>query len=175
MEIPFDAALARLARLRAVPGRMERFGGGAGQPLVIVDYAHTPDALMQVLQTLRLHCAGALWCVFGCGGDRDRGKRPLMGAVAERCADHVIVTSDNPRREDPQVIIDQILTGVRQVQAAARVPDRAQAIRQAVTGARHGDIVLVAGKGHEDYQQIGDERLPFSDREQVQRLLGEAA
>jgi UDP-N-acetylmuramoyl-L-alanyl-D-glutamate--2,6-diaminopimelate ligase len=175
MEIPFDAALARLSRLRAVPGRMERFGGGTGQPLVIVDYAHTPDALMQVLQTLRLHCAGALWCVFGCGGDRDRGKRPLMGAVAERCADHVIVTSDNPRREDPQVIIDQILTGVRQVQAVARVPDRAQAIRQAVTGARGGDIVLVAGKGHEDYQQIGDERLPFSDREQVQRLLGEAA
>jgi UDP-N-acetylmuramoyl-L-alanyl-D-glutamate--2,6-diaminopimelate ligase len=175
MEIPFDVALARLSRLHAVPGRMERFGGGAGQPLVIVDYAHTPDALMQVLQTLRLHCAGSLWCVFGCGGDRDRGKRPLMGAVAERCADRVIVTSDNPRREDPQVIIDQILTGIRQVQAVARIPDRAQAIRQAVTGAQSGDIVLIAGKGHEDYQQVGDERLPFSDREQVQRLLGEAA
>jgi UDP-N-acetylmuramoyl-L-alanyl-D-glutamate--2,6-diaminopimelate ligase len=175
MELPLADALARLANLRAVPGRMERFGGGGSQPLVIVDYAHTPDALKQVLQTLRPHCAGRLWCVFGCGGDRDRGKRPLMGAAAERYADRVVVTSDNPRHEDPQAIIDQILAGIGRAGAADRVPDRAQALRLAVAEARPGDVVLVAGKGHEDYQQIGDQRLPFSDRDLVRRLLGEAA
>jgi UDP-N-acetylmuramoyl-L-alanyl-D-glutamate--2,6-diaminopimelate ligase len=175
MELPLADALARLANLRAVPGRMERFGGAGARPLVIVDYAHTPDALKQVLQTLRPHCAGRLWCVFGCGGDRDRGKRPLMGAMAERYADRVVVTSDNPRHEDPLAIIDQILVGIARADAVDRVPDRADALRQAITGAQNGDIVLVAGKGHEDYQQVGDERLPFSDRVQVSRLLGEAA
>jgi UDP-N-acetylmuramoyl-L-alanyl-D-glutamate--2,6-diaminopimelate ligase len=175
MELPLADALARLANLRAVPGRMERFGGAGARPLVIVDYAHTPDALKQVLQTLRPHCAGRLWCVFGCGGDRDRGKRPLMGAMAERYADRVVVTSDNPRHEDPLAIIDQILVGIARADAVDRVPDRADALRQAIAGAQTGDIVLVAGKGHEDYQQVGDERLPFSDREQVSRLLGEAA
>jgi len=175
MELPLADALARLAHLRAVPGRMERFGGGMARPLVIVDYAHTPDALKQVLQTLRPHCEGRLWCVFGCGGDRDRGKRPLMGAAAEHYADRVVVTSDNPRHEDPQAIIDQILAGIVRVDAVDRVPDRAHALRQAIGGAQPGDIVLIAGKGHEDYQQIGDQRLPFSDREQVRHLLGEAA
>ena len=175
MELPFEDALGRLAGLRAVPGRMERFGGSGTQPLVIVDYAHTPDALKQVLQTLRPHCAGRLWCVFGCGGDRDRGKRPLMGATAAHYADHVVVTSDNPRHEDPQAIIEQILAGLDRADAVERVPDRAQALRRAIAGARSGDIVLVAGKGHEEYQQVGDARLPFSDREQVLRLLEEAA
>jgi UDP-N-acetylmuramoyl-L-alanyl-D-glutamate--2,6-diaminopimelate ligase len=154
---------------------MERFGGAGTRPLVIVDYAHTPDALKQVLQTLRPHCEGRLWCVFGCGGDRDRGKRPLMGAAAERYADRVVVTSDNPRHEDPRAIIGQILAGIARAEAVDCVPDRADALRQAIAGAHTGDIVLVAGKGHEDYQQIGGERLPFSDREQVRRLLGEAA
>lgn len=175
MGIPLRDALERLATLRAVPGRMERFGSAAELPLVIVDYAHSPDALKQALQTLRQHCSGRLWCVFGCGGDRDRSKRPLMGAVAERYADHVIVTSDNPRHEDPHVIIDQIVAGVDQPRLVERIPDRAHAIRRAITATGAGDIVLVAGKGHEDYQQIGDDRLPFSDREQVRLLLGEAA
>ncbi|MCC6302423.1 MAG: UDP-N-acetylmuramoyl-L-alanyl-D-glutamate--2,6-diaminopimelate ligase [Gammaproteobacteria bacterium] len=176
MELPLEEALKRLEGLRAVPGRMERFEGAAGtRPLVIVDYAHTPDALAQALRTLRPHCAGRLWCVFGCGGDRDRGKRPLMGAVAARDADRVVVTSDNPRHEDPQEIIGQILAGIERADAVACVPDRAAALRQAIESARPGDIVLVAGKGHEDYQQIGDERLPFSDRDQVRRLLEETA
>ncbi|MCC6207758.1 MAG: UDP-N-acetylmuramoyl-L-alanyl-D-glutamate--2,6-diaminopimelate ligase [Gammaproteobacteria bacterium] len=174
MELPFDEALARLENLGAVPGRMERFerANGSG-PLVIVDYAHTPDALKQALQTLRPHSAGRLWCVFGCGGDRDRGKRPLMGAAAAHYADHVVVTSDNPRHESPQAIIEEILAGVERAEDVARIPDRAAALRHAIGSARPEDVILVAGKGHEDYQQVGDERLPFSDRDQVRRLLEE--
>lgn len=175
IELPLEDALARLGDLRAVPGRMERFGGAGPRPLVIVDYAHTPDALKQALQTLRPHCAGLLWCVFGCGGDRDPGKRPLMGATAERYADRVIVTSDNPRHEDPDAIIEQILAGIDRPDAVTRMPDRARAIRHAIEAALPEDIVLVAGKGHEDYQQIGAARLPFSDRDQVRRLIEEAA
>ncbi|MBK9132257.1 MAG: UDP-N-acetylmuramoyl-L-alanyl-D-glutamate--2,6-diaminopimelate ligase [Gammaproteobacteria bacterium] len=174
MELPLEEALARLENLRAVPGRMERFERAAGPgPLVIVDYAHTPDALRQALQTLRPHCAGRLWCVFGCGGDRDRGKRPQMGAVAAHYADRIVVTSDNPRHEDPQAIIGEILAGVERAEDVARVPDRAAALRRAIESARPEDIILVAGKGHEDYQQVGDELLPFSDRDQVRRLLEE--
>jgi UDP-N-acetylmuramoyl-L-alanyl-D-glutamate--2,6-diaminopimelate ligase len=154
---------------------MERFGGDAGQPLVVVDYAHTPRALEQVLLALRGHCRGRLWCVFGAGGDRDRGKRPLMGAVAERLADRVLLTNDNPRSEAPDAILAEIQAGMARPQAVQRMPDRAEAIHHAVGQAGPGDLVLVAGKGHEDYQQIGAERRPFSDRAQVLAALAGGA
>jgi UDP-N-acetylmuramoyl-L-alanyl-D-glutamate--2,6-diaminopimelate ligase len=164
-----EAALA-VAQARPVAGRMERFGGD-DQPLVVVDYAHTPDALDKALRALREHTRGKLVCVFGCGGDRDRGKRPLMGAIAERLADVVILTNDNPRHEDPQAILTEIAGGMRTTPSI--VPDRVHAIRAALAESGPGDIVLVAGKGHEDYQQIGDRRLPYNDRDTVRDLLGE--
>ncbi|HLA75005.1 MAG TPA: UDP-N-acetylmuramoyl-L-alanyl-D-glutamate--2,6-diaminopimelate ligase [Gammaproteobacteria bacterium] len=175
LEIPFAEALERIARSRTLPGRMECFGG-AGQPLVVVDYAHTPDALEQVLYALREHlaCGARLWCVFGCGGERDRGKRPLMGAAAEEFADYVVVTDDNPRHEDPLAIITDILSGMTNPDGVYIQRVRAQAIAFAITYARPGDIVLIAGKGHEEYQQVGDQRLPFSDRQQVYELLNKA-
>ncbi len=168
--VALDAALARLSRVRTVPGRMETFGGGA-QPLVIVDYAHTPDALEQALAALREHCRGRLWCVFGCGGDRDTGKRPLMGAIAEQRADRVVLTSDNPRSEDLLHIIDAIRAGMIRPDEAVVVPDRHNAIETAIRHARPGDVVLVAGKGHENWQQTGAERKPFSDSAEVQACL----
>ena len=160
-DVRLDDACRALARVTPPPGRMQTLGGGA-QPLVVVDYAHTPDALEQVLATLReIVDGGRLICVFGCGGNRDRGKRPLMGAAAAAGADEVWLTSDNPRNEDPRSIIDDILAGTG---GTPRVePDRARAIFEAVGGARRGDVVLIAGKGHEDYQEIVGERLPFSD------------
>lgn len=172
MGVPLDEALRRAAALRAVPGRMERFGGDAGRPLAIVDYAHTPDALEQALRTLRAHCRGRLVCVFGCGGERDRAKRPLMGEIAARLADRVVVTDDNPRGEDPRAIVGEILAGMPAGGAVETISDRAAAIAAAIGGAGEGDIVLVAGKGHEDYQQVGDRRLPFSDRAAVAGILG---
>lgn len=139
---------------------------------MIVDYAHTPAALRGALAAVRAHYRGAVWLVFGCGGDRDRGKRPLMGEAAAELADRVVLTDDNPRREDPDRIIDDIRQG-----APGRdwpvLRDRAGAIRHAVERAGPGDVVLVAGKGHETVQQIGDRRLPFSDREAVAQALGE--
>jgi UDP-N-acetylmuramoyl-L-alanyl-D-glutamate--2,6-diaminopimelate ligase len=171
--VPLSEASNALAQARPVAGRMERFGGTNGQPLVVVDYAHTPDALEKVLQALREHTDGKLVCVFGCGGGRDRGKRALMGRIAEQLADVVILTSDNPRHEDPAAIINEIASGMQGTPSA--VPDRTQAIRVALSGARAADIVLVAGKGHEDYQQIGDRRLDYSDRDTVRALLKEAA
>ena len=170
--VPLDAALSRLATLRTVPGRMERLGGGE-RPLVVVDYAHTPDALTQVLGALREHCRGRLHCVLGCGGERDAGKRPLMGEVAETLADRVIVTDDNPRHEDGDAIVAQILAGLREPARATVERNRARAIAAAIADAAPGDVVLVAGKGHEDYQQVGDLKLPFSDRAVVRELLGE--
>jgi UDP-N-acetylmuramoyl-L-alanyl-D-glutamate--2,6-diaminopimelate ligase len=172
-ELTLDDAVQRLGSAHAVAGRMERFANGDQAPLIVVDYAHTPDALEKVLLALREHTDRQLWCVFGCGGDRDRGKRPQMGAVAERLADAVILTDDNPRHESPTVIIAEIQSGMKQ--AAPVVHDRAEAIRTAFARAGAGDIVLVAGKGHEDYQQFGDERRPYSDRETVVQLMGEAA
>lgn len=166
-------AAQRLARLQPVPGRMERFGGGQ-QPLVVVDYAHTPDALTKVLESLRPHTRGALVCVFGCGGDRDRGKRPEMGAAAERLADRVVLTDDNPRSEDGDRIIAEIRAGMAAPGRAAVERNRALAIRRAITAAGPDDLVLVAGKGHEDYQQVGELRLGFSDAVQVRLALGEA-
>jgi len=158
-------AAAALAQLAPPPGRLQRLGGGR-RPLVVVDYAHTPDALEQVLTMLRALIAekARLICVFGCGGGRDRGKRPLMGRIATRLADVVYVTSDNPRDEKPLAIIGDVLDGIRNVhETLAVTPDRRRAIRHAVAHARHGDIVLVAGKGHETYQEIRGVRRPFSD------------
>lgn len=160
-DVPFDAALSALARLQAVPGRMQTLGGD-GRPRVVVDYAHTPDALTSVLVALRAHLAtGRLICVFGCGGDRDAGKRPIMGEVATRLADHVVITSDNPRSEQPDAITAQIAAGARPPFAVE--PDRARAIAMAIAGARAGDVVLIAGKGHERYQEIAGVKYPFSD------------
>jgi UDP-N-acetylmuramoyl-L-alanyl-D-glutamate--2,6-diaminopimelate ligase len=143
--------------------------------LVVVDYAHTPDALEQAIQALRPHTQGRLICLFGCGGERDKGKRPLMGAVAERLCDSVILTDDNPRGEDGGQIISDILAGIEKQEQIQVEPNRANAIRQAIAGAKAGDLVLVSGKGHETYQQYGELQLPFSDREQVCAVLaGEA-
>jgi UDP-N-acetylmuramoyl-L-alanyl-D-glutamate--2,6-diaminopimelate ligase len=161
--IKFADATATLARLRPVPGRMQKVGGGQ-RPLAVVDYAHSPDALEQVLLSLRELAAGGdarITCVFGCGGNRDRGKRPLMGAIATRLADRVVITSDNPRSEAPLGIIADIRQGARG--DCLIEPDRRRAIARALREARRGDIVLVAGKGHENYQEIAGVRRPFSD------------
>lgn len=168
-----ETALVRLAATRTVPGRMERFDGGPGAPLVVVDYAHTPGALEQVLAALRAHCHGEIWCVFGAGGDRDQGKRALMGAVAERFADHIVLTDDNPRHEEPQDIVDGILSGIVRKDTVRVERDRRRAIALAIGHAGKDDIVLVAGKGHETIQLIGDRSVAFSDREQVPALLRE--
>lgn len=175
LDVPFAEALELLAESRTVPGRMECFGGTDARPLVVVDYAHTPDALRQALTAARAHCRGRLICVFGCGGDRDRGKRPEMGALAERLADEVFVTDDNPRTENPAAIVAEILAGMTHREQITVEHDRARAIGRALERARPGDVVLVAGKGHEDYQIIGTEQRPYSDRDTVRRLLEEAA
>ncbi len=171
LDIPFEEALARMSAVRPVSGRMERFGGGR-RPLVIVDYAHTPDALAEALSALRSHCTGRLWCVFGCGGNRDHAKRPLMGEIAARLADRVVLTSDNPRAEDPDAIIAAIRAGIARAEGIDVIADRARAIRETIAAAAGGDVVLIAGKGHEDYQIIGDRRLAFSDQAEVTAALG---
>jgi len=160
-------------QLHPVAGRMEHFPGKAGDPVVVVDYAHTPDALEQALKALRPHTRGLLWCVFGCGGNRDSGKRPLMGAVAEKLADRVVLTDDNPRDEMPMRIIEDIEAGMQQPHRV--IQPREQAIRQSIGAASADDLVLLAGKGHEDYQEIAGQRYHFSDRELVREILGEAA
>ena len=172
MDMPLDEALRRLTKVRTVPGRMEGFGGKA-RPLVVVDYAHTPDALAKVLEALREHTRGRLWCVFGCGGERDQQKRPQMGRIAEALADSVIITDDNPRMEDPYEIIEQILDGMSDPDAVYVNRTRAAAIAHAIALGRPDDVILVAGKGHEQEQLIGRQRLAFSDRAEVARLLGE--
>jgi len=175
LALGFDAADAarRLSNIAPVPGRVERFKGADDRPLVVVDYAHTPDALEQVLRALRPHVAGRLWCVFGCGGERDRGKRPQMGAIAERLADSVILTDDNPRHESGDAIVRDIAAGMRVQPRVIR--ERKAAITAALSEAGADDVVLIAGKGHEDYQHVGDARVPHSDRETVRALLGLAA
>ncbi|MDA1108142.1 MAG: UDP-N-acetylmuramoyl-L-alanyl-D-glutamate--2,6-diaminopimelate ligase [Proteobacteria bacterium] len=172
---PLQESIERLAQAHPIPGRMERFGGGRKHPLVVVDYAHTPDALTQALQTLREHMPpdSRLWCIFGAGGDRDRGKRPLMGKAAQEHADFIVLTDDNPRHEDPVHIIADILGGMSNPDAAYIHRARAEAIAFVLHHTLPGDTVLIAGKGHEDYQHIGDEKIPFSDREQVLLLLKE--
>jgi UDP-N-acetylmuramoyl-L-alanyl-D-glutamate--2,6-diaminopimelate ligase len=168
---PLADIAAALRQITPPAGRMQPVGG-RNEPLVVVDYAHSPDALEKVLTTLRGTAAargGQLVCVFGCGGDRDAGKRPQMGALAERLADAVVVTSDNPRSEDPRAIIEQILAGMQKTPAVE--PDRAAAIDAAVAAADARDVVLLAGKGHEPYQEIAGVRLPFSDLDAAKSAL----
>jgi UDP-N-acetylmuramoyl-L-alanyl-D-glutamate--2,6-diaminopimelate ligase len=172
--VPLQQALVALATCAPPPGRMEAFGGGA-QPLALVDYAHSPDALAKVLDAARAHARGRLICVFGCGGDRDPGKRPIMGAIAEGRADVVVVTDDNPRTEASSAIIGQILAGMRHADAVHVIADRAEAIHFALAEADAGDVVVVAGKGHESYQVVGQDVRPFSDRAVVLDALGEEA
>lgn len=172
---PFDQALHALSRAHTVPGRMECFGGGLRRPLVVVDYAHTPDALEKALIALRAHCRGQLWCVFGCGGERDRGKRPQMGAIAARLAERVVLTDDNPRHEDGDAIIAEILTGISDSAHLKVERDRTRAVAYAIGAAVPGDVVLVAGKGHEADQIVGDRCLPYSDRDTVRGALEEGA
>ncbi len=169
-----DAARA-LADAEPAPGRMEVLKSDArDKPTAVVDYAHTPDALLKALAAAREHCAGALWCVFGCGGDRDPGKRPIMGAIADELADQIIVTDDNPRSENPQAITQAIVSGITSRKARV-IHDRAEAIATALKEAQPIDVVLIAGKGHEDYQIYGQTRRAFSDRSEALRYLGEAA
>ncbi len=166
--------IPEIENLRPVPGRMEVFGGGLN-PMIIVDYAHTPDAMEKALIALREHCSGTLFCVFGCGGDRDTGKRPLMAAVAEKYSDKILVTDDNPRNENGNQIINGILAGLKTPAAAVVIRDRVKAIETAIELAQAGDTVLIAGKGHESYQTIGGCKLPHSDRVLVSSILQEAA
>jgi len=172
LDVPFAQIRDALEALRPINGRMNRLGGGAS-PLVVVDYSHKPDALEQVLAALRAHCDGTLICVFGCGGERDAGKRPIMGAIAERMADAVIVTDDNPRGEDGDAIVAQIVAGMHAPERATVERDRARAIGIAIAQARAGDVVLIAGKGHETYQEVGGVKHPFDDL-QVARATLEA-
>ena len=161
--------LACVPHLVPVVGRMERFSTPKGVTLV-VDYAHTPDAIEQALQALRVHCDGTLWCVFGCGGDRDKGKRPLMASSAERFADKVMVTSDNARSEAPEAIIADILQGLSVPEKALTQVDRIQAIKQVVSLAKAGDIILLAGKGHETYQEVAGVRHDYDERALAREL-----
>ena len=166
LSVPLADAVQACTDLQAVPGRMECLGL-PGQPLVAVDYAHTPDALNHALAALRpmvQERGGKLWCVFGCGGDRDSSKRPLMGAIAAKLADRVVVTSDNPRSEKPEAIIAQILLGLPQRDSVGVQADRALAIAQTIAAAGPDDVILLAGKGHEASQEIAGVKTPFSDR-----------
>jgi UDP-N-acetylmuramoyl-L-alanyl-D-glutamate--2,6-diaminopimelate ligase len=177
--LSLGASLTEAARVLAEcvppPGRMEVVeAADHAKPLAVVDYAHTPDALAKALGALREHCKGALWCVFGCGGDRDSGKRSIMGAIADELADQIIVTDDNPRSENPQAITRAIVGGIKSRQVRV-IHDRGEAIGTALKEAQAADIVLIAGKGHEDYQIYGETRRSFSDRREAQRFLGVAA
>src|SRR5262245_16023690 len=171
-EIPLPEAVRALAVVKAPAGRMETFQGAAGRPVAVVDYAHSPDSLAKALRAARKHCRGRLWCVFGCGGDRDPGKRPMMGAIAAELADEIVLTDDNPRTEDPVRIIEQIAAGIDTDVPVRTIPERARAIATALQEAGAGDIVLIAGKGHEEQQTYGTVAHPFSDRAEVARILG---
>ena len=173
--MPWHQVLNQLELMQAVPGRMMRLGGEQGQPVVVVDYAHTPDALESALQAVRAHLDGKLVCVFGCGGNRDQGKRPQMGRAAELLADDVVVTSDNPRNESPIKIIDDVVSGLEKPGNVTVEPDRAAAIQRAIANCEPGDVVLVAGKGHETWQEIGNQKVSFSDEATIINALGDAA
>lgn len=165
--------IVALNAAKAVPGRMQSFTK-AGKATVVVDYAHTPDALDKTLSSLREHCDGDLWCIFGCGGDRDNTKRPLMGSVAEQKASYVIITDDNPRTENANAIVDMIRQGMSN-KDAEYIQKRKDAIKFALTNSAANDMILVAGKGHEDYQQIGTKKIHYSDLETVADLMEEIA
>jgi UDP-N-acetylmuramoyl-L-alanyl-D-glutamate--2,6-diaminopimelate ligase len=168
--ISLEAALNAVSKLHAVDGRMQRYGG-IDSPLIVIDYAHTPDALEKALQALREHCTGQLYCVFGCGGSRDKSKRPAMGKYAETYADHLIITNDNPRHDIPEEIAADICKGLQHPEKATIELDRKQAIQDALTKANQNDIVLIAGKGHETTQHIGDHKIPFNDAHIVLHFL----
>lgn len=170
MDYPLDEILRVMPDLQGPAGRVQRLGGGTA-PLVVVDYAHTPDALEKVLEALRPHASGRLLCLFGCGGDRDRGKRPLMAAVAERLADAVLVTDDNPRSEDPAQIVADIRAGFSAPERVEFMHGRGHAISHLIASAQVGDVVVLAGKGHEDYQEIDGVRQPFSDLNEASQAL----
>lgn len=185
LSLGFDktALLACAGKLQPVIGRMELFqeqrksqeqrkAQAPGKAKIVVDYAHTPDALEKALSALRVHCEGQLWVICGCGGDRDSGKRPMMAAVAEQLADKVILSDDNPRSEDPALIVQDMLAGMQQPSAAAVEHDRFQAVRFAVENAGEQDIILLAGKGHEEYQVLRNETVHYSDRESAMTILG---
>lgn len=168
--LPLTQIAPLLGQLQPPAGRMQRLGGH-GQPLVVIDYAHTPDALAKALAALRVHVSGRLICVFGCGGDRDNGKRPLMGQAAAEGADQLVVTTDNPRTESPAAIIEQICAGIERSRPLTVIANRADAISQTIASAGADDVILLAGKGHETYQEIDGVRHPFSDTEQAERAL----
>lgn len=173
LDVPLQDAVRVCAQLPAVPGRMERLQQ-AGKPLAVIDFAHTPDALEHVLRALRplaQQRGGRLWCVFGCGGNRDASKRPLMAQAVETLADRVVLTSDNPRDEEPLAIMAQIRAGLQRPAAATEQPDRAAAIAAALQQAAPADVVLIAGKGHERWQEVAGRKLPFSDHQQAEAAL----
>jgi UDP-N-acetylmuramoyl-L-alanyl-D-glutamate--2,6-diaminopimelate ligase len=169
--VAFDAAIAALKDAVAPPGRMELIRSDNTRPTVIVDFAHTPDALGKALETARQHTSGKVWCVFGCGGNRDQGKRRSMGAIAAQLADRMIITNDNPRDEDPQKIAEQVIAGTESSAHCEIVHDRETAIETAIASAAAEDVVLIAGKGHETVQLIGNASLPFSDVAVVRAVL----
>jgi UDP-N-acetylmuramoyl-L-alanyl-D-glutamate--2,6-diaminopimelate ligase len=164
-----------LEAAQAPPGRMQLISHGGPGPKVIVDFAHTPDALRRVLEALRAHTRARIWCVFGCGGDRDAGKRPAMGAIARELADRIVVTDDNPRLEDPDAIVRAVLEGSGSGPGVEVIRDRATAIRHAIRSADPDDLVLIAGKGHESTQIIGAAARPFSDQAVASAVLAETA
>jgi UDP-N-acetylmuramoyl-L-alanyl-D-glutamate--2,6-diaminopimelate ligase len=172
--LDLEEIAAALPQFTGVPGRMEQVQVQAEQDIsVIVDYAHTPDSLENLLRAARPFISGRMICVFGCGGDRDRTKRPKMGAIAAELADWAIVTSDNPRTEDPARILEDILTGIPDSVKPLVMVDRSEAIRTAILQAQPGDGVLIAGKGHEDYQILGTEKVHFDDREQARLAIAQ--
>ena len=171
--VELSEVLQAIPYLKTVPGRMMRLGGQNGEPIVVIDYAHKPDALALVLKALRPQCRGKLGCIVGCGGDRDRSKRALMAANAEQLSDVLILTQDNPRTEDPKQIFEDMLQGIQDRNAVVIEYDRKLAIKKAILNAKSDDLILIAGKGHEEYQIVGNHKIPFSDQVEVEAALQE--